>query len=134
VHGLDHKRAARSEHAQKLGQHLPVAFLAAVAERRKQAEDGIEALVLERQLAEVRLHPPRPLAVCGTPPSLVELNLRAIDGGDAVAGLREWNRVPAKTRRSVEDLGRRFDPGEPGSSESLIGRIELFSLNEYVRR
>ena len=55
VEGLDDERGAWAQDPQELREGLTVALLAPVADRREEAEHGVEALVLERQLAEVGL-------------------------------------------------------------------------------
>ena len=89
VQALDHERTAGPEHSEVLAERLPVALLPAVADRREQAEHRVEALGIERQVAEVRLHPPRPFDVAGDPPRLRQLHLRAVDADDVKAELRE---------------------------------------------
>jgi hypothetical protein len=75
VQGLDDQRASRPEDPKELAEGLTVALLPAVADGREQTENGVEALVLERQLAEVGLHPARPFHLAGEAPRLGELNL-----------------------------------------------------------
>jgi hypothetical protein len=74
VQGLDHQCAAGSQHAQELVEHLPVALLAAVSDRREEVEDGIEAVVLERELAKVRLHEAGPVGPGCPASSFLELH------------------------------------------------------------
>jgi len=66
-----------------------IGVLLEVAERREQVEDGVEALVVERRLAVVAADKLRPLGASAPPLGLRELDLGAVQPGDAVARLGE---------------------------------------------
>ena len=115
----------RPEHTEKLAERLAVALLAPVADRREEAKHGVKALVLEGQLAEVRLDPLRPLDLTGEPPRFGKLDARAIDSGHVKAELGQRNRVAAKAGRDVEDVGGRIDLGQFGGHAGLLVRVAL---------
>ncbi len=113
---------------------LPVSLLAAVADRRKEAEDGIEALVLEGELAEVGLHPGRPLDLARDPSRLRELDIGAVDADDIKAELGERDRVAAEASGRVEDVRRRLDACERCGQRASSGESRSPRFAAYVVR
>ena len=100
-----------------------IALLAAVAERGEEAENSVEARILEGQLSVVGLDPARPLSPTRAPTSLLEQDRRAVRARDAIARLGEDERVAAVAARRVEYIGRRVNPGQARGAESLLPRV-----------
>ena len=120
VHRLDHEPAALAQDAADRRQRPRVLLVAQVAERRVEVQSGVEAVVLERQLAVVGADELRPALAAGAPARLVEQDRRAVDAGDAVAGARERDRVAAEPARRVEQLAAVRAAGQPGGGERLL--------------
>ena len=134
MHGLDDERAARAQDAPELRERLAVAVLAAVAERREEVQDAVEARVGERKLAVVGLDPARPLAVAGSAACFLEEHRRAVGADDVEAGAGERDRVAPVAAGAIEDVRARLDPGQPRGGERLGRRVDARSIWAYVRR
>ena len=120
---------AAPEHAKELAERLPVALLAAVADRAEQTKDGVEALFVERELPEVGLDEPRPLCVTGAAAPFVLLHGGPVDARHAEAGIGQGNRVASEATGCVEDLGRRLDAGELRRGRRLRRRVALAEVH-----
>jgi hypothetical protein len=127
VHGLDDERAARPEHTPELADRTSVGIVAPVAERREQVRHAVEARVLERQLAVVRLDETGPLALVRAALRLCEQHLGAVRTDDLEPETGELDRVAAVPAGAVEHVRRRREPDEPRDGRRLRrsrGRID----------